>query len=92
MQVCQRGKGDAPGRGTGRGEVLIWGLHGDYARMELWIVNILCIVGVRRGDDLEGAGKVGISSGESDGSRCDKEWIIVDIKVHLENSRFVMQA
>lgn len=29
-----------------------------------------------------------IDGGESDGSGSDEEWIIVDIKIHLENSRF----
>lgn len=36
-----------------------------------------------RRDDLE-TGKVGISSGESDGSGGDEVWIIVDIKIHVE--------
>jgi hypothetical protein len=54
---------------------------------------VLCIVDVLyfvrwpviwRRDDLESTGKVGISSGESDGSWGDEEWIIVDIKVHVE--------
>lgn len=53
---------------------------------------MLCIVDVfyfvrwsviRRRDDLD-TGKVGISSGEADGSGGDEEWIIVDIKVHVE--------
>lgn len=73
--------GDAPGRSAGGG-VLIWGLWGSV----LWIVKVLCVV-QRRRDDLEGTGKEGISRGESDGSGGNEEGIIVDIKVHLDNSR-----
>jgi hypothetical protein len=53
----------------------------------LCIVDVFYLVGwrpvVRRRDDLD-TGKVGISSGEADGSGGDEEWIIVDIKVHVE--------